>query len=146
MNESCGTWRDRALHIGLLLLRITMGLAIAYHGYMKVFGGQRAMLEAGLVQWAVPAPALLSWLASLSEFLGGLLIAVGLGTRIAAFFVFFTMSVAFFKAHGADPWQVKELAFLFGTIALSLIFTGGGWYSLDMLCCCRSCKVEPKAE
>jgi putative oxidoreductase len=143
--EECG-WKDRTLNAGLLALRVFMGLAIASHGYQKVFGGQVEMLTQGLIKMGMPAPHLLAWLAALSEFAGGLLIALGLGTRIAAFFVFFTMSVAFFKAHAADPWQVKELAYMYGTIALSLILMGGGCYSLDALFCCRSCKVEPKDE
>lgn len=139
MREACG-WRERSSSAGLLIIRILMGLAIASHGYQKIFGGQIEMLAGGLVAMGMPAPTLLAWLAALSEFAGGLCIALGLGTRIAAFFVFFTMSVAFFGAHAKDPFQVKELAYLFGAVALGLIFTGGGAWSLDALCCCRKKK------
>ncbi len=144
MKEDCGGWRDQALSAGLLALRVFMGLGIAYHGYGKVFGGHMTMLTEGLVKMGMPAPTLLAWLAALSEFAGGLCIALGFGTRIAAFFVFFTMCVAFFKAHAADPWQVKELAFLYGSVALGLILTGAGRYSLDALWCCRkgTCKTD----
>lgn len=121
---------------GLLVLRLGMGLVMAYHGYMKVFHGQREMLMQGLVQWGWPKPGLFSWLAALSEFLGGILIALGLFTRVGAFFVLFTMTVAFFKAHGHSFEKGGELAYLYGIVALALILTGGGCcVSLDSKLC-----------
>jgi putative oxidoreductase len=45
--------------------------------------------------------------------------------------IFATMCVAGFIAHAADPWQVKELAFAYLTMAGTLILTGAGPYSLD---------------
>ncbi|HUP56791.1 MAG TPA: DoxX family protein [Bdellovibrionota bacterium] len=78
-----------------------------------------------------PMPALFAWLASLSEFAGGLFLAVGLFTRPAAFFVAFTMAIAFFVAHSSDPFKTKELAFLYMAAATSLIFIGSGRFSLD---------------
>lgn len=128
---------------GLLVLRVLMGLAMASHGYQKVFGGQVVQLQEGLVAMGLPAPQLLAWLAALSEFVGGVCIALGLGTRVAGFFVMFTMGVAFFKAHGADPFHVKLAPYLYGIIALSFIFMGGGRFSLDSLFC-RRCKDAPK--
>jgi putative oxidoreductase len=145
MNESCG-WRGRASSAGLLILRILMGFGIAYHGYGKVFGGQMSMMVDGLGKMGLPAPTLFAWLAALSEFAGGLLIVLGLATRVAALFVFVTMAVAFFVAHAQDPFQVKELAYLYGTIALSLILTGAGCYSFDALFCCRKGSCETKTE
>lgn len=125
-----------------------MGSAMAYHGYPKVFGGVAAQLAQGLSAMGFPAPTLFAWLASLSEFGGGLLIVLGLGTRVAATFVFINMSVALFVAHAKDPFQVKELAFLFWTISGALIATGGGKFSLDSLfcgkCCHKSCDAAAK--
>lgn len=141
MNCDMG-WRDRALSAGLLVLRLGMGLAIAYHGYQKVFGGIMPQMIEGVGKMGFPAPTLFAWLAALSEFAGGILIALGLGTRIASFFVAFTMGVAFFVAHGSDPFQVKELAFLFGIVAIGLMLTGGGCYALESFCCRGKCKTD----
>lgn len=147
MKNNCG-WKECASSAGLLVLRVLMGSAMAYHGYGKLFGGHLEMLTGGLEKMAMPAPVLLAWLASLAEFAGGILIVLGLGTRVAAFFVFFTMGVAFFVAHAKDPFQMKELAYLHGAVALSLILTGAGRYALDALFCCkgRSCKTESATE
>lgn len=138
-------WRHKALNAGVLWLRVLMGSFIANHGYGKVFGGHLALLTEGLTTMGMPMPTLLAWLAALSEFAGGILIALGLGTRVAAFFVFITMSVAAFIAHKNDPFQVKELALLFWTISGALVMTGGGCYSLDALFCCKKGKEPEKS-
>ena len=43
------------------------------------------------------------------------------------------MAVAFFVAHGADKFQVKELAGAYGVVAACLVFTGAGKWSVDGL-------------
>ena len=133
-------WRHNVLNAGLLWLRILMGLTIANIGYAKIFKGGLAQLIPGVEALGFPAPVVFAWLAALSEFVGGLLIVIGLGTRGAAFFIFFTMCVAFFGAHAQDPFHVKLPAFLYGTIAGTLMLTGAGRFSLDSLLCRKGCK------
>ena len=120
--------------MGLLWLRVLMGAGIAYHGYQKIFGGYVPKFAEGVAQMGFPMPVVFAWAAALSEFLGGVFIAVGLVTRPAALAVFTTMSVAVFIHHAPDPLGVKELALAYWTIAGALIFTGGGKISLDALC------------
>jgi len=55
----------------------------------------------GVANLGFPAPALFAWAAALAEFLGGLLVFLGLGTRVAAAFAAFTMVVAGFARHKA---------------------------------------------
>jgi putative oxidoreductase len=117
--------------LGLLWLRIMMGLGMAYHGYGKVFGGHMEGFAEGVANMGFPAPMLFAWLAALSEFAGGLLVAVGLGTRYAACMIFGTMFVAAFVRHAADPLQVKELALAYWAMAGALICTGGGKFALE---------------
>lgn len=119
--------------LGLLWLRILMGLGIASHGYQKIFGGQVEQFAQGVAQMGFPVPILFAWTAALSEFLGGTFIALGCGTRIAALFVFMVMSVAAFIHHAQDPFRVKELALAYWTMAGTLIFLGGGALSLDAI-------------
>lgn len=117
--------------IGLLILRVLMGAGIAKHGYYKFMGGSMEGFSKTVEAMGFPVPALFAWLAASSEFLGGILLALGLVTRVAALLVLGTMSVAVFVHHASDPLGAKELALAYWTVALALILTGGGPYSLD---------------
>ena len=129
MKESNTRWQD----LGLLFLRVMMGAGIAYHGYGKVFGGHIGMLAEGVAKMGFPFPEVMAWAAALSEFAGGICIALGLFTRPAALSVFITMSVAAFVAHSADPLKVKELALAYWTISGALVFLGAGSFSVGNL-------------
>lgn len=120
--------------LGLLVLRVLGGLGIARHGYPKVFeAGMIDKMTASAREMGFPVPVVFAWAAALSELLGGILLALGLGTRVAAFFVFVTMGVAAFVRHKADPLGDKEMALLYWTIALALMLTGPGGLSLDRM-------------
>lgn len=125
--------KENLLDIGILWLRLLTGAGIAYHGYGKVFGGHIDKFAEGIATMGFPAPELFAWAASLSEFLGGICIALGLFTRPAALFVFVTMFVAAFIKHGADPLKRKELALAYWTISGALMLIGPGKFSLDHL-------------
>lgn len=119
------------MSLGLLWLRLLMGAGIAFHGYGKIFGGFMEKFTQGVTTLGLPMPEAFAWAAALSEFAGGLLIMLGLGTRVAATFVFITMSVAAFMQHASDPFNVKEMALAYWTMAGTLILAGPGDYSLD---------------
>lgn len=121
---------SRATDLGLLILRVGAGLMMAFaHGLGKLppsdgfIGATEAL--------GFPAPTLFAWLAALAEFGGGLLIAVGLLTRPAAAALAFTMAVAFFGQHGGDPFAERELAALYGVVAVAFVASGAGRFSLD---------------
>ena len=118
--------------VGLLLLRVFAGLTMAVaHGWKKV-ADPSGIIEnaAGL---GFPMPALFGWAAALSEFLGGLLLAVGLLTRPSALLIAVTMAVAGFLRHASDPFQKKELAFVYLAVAICFVLTGSGRYGVDPL-------------
>lgn len=118
--------------LGLLVLRLLAGLGIARHGYPKVFeAGKIEGLTQSAREMGFPVPVLFAWAAALSELLGGVLLALGLGARVAAFFVLCTMSTAAFIHHRADPIGTKELALLYWAVALALMLTGPGAISMD---------------
>lgn len=125
------TWREKALTLGLLWLRVLMGFGIAWHGYGKIFGGRMAKFTEGVAGLGFPVSEFFAWAAALSELVGGILVVVGLGTRFAALFIFITMSVAAFLWHAADPFSVKELALTYWVMAGTLILTGAGSFSVD---------------
>lgn len=116
--------------IGLLLLRIGMGAAMAYgHGYgkvLKIFKGDMGFLDPiGIGQ----APSLV--LAALAEFVFPILVIIGFKTRIATIPVIFTMFLAFFVVHATDPFSSKEIALLYLIGFASIALVGSGKYSID---------------
>lgn len=78
-----------------------------------------------------PTPSLA--LAVFGEVVAPILVMLGLFTRFAAFPPAFTMAVAAIMVHGADPLGEKELALLYLLPFATLMFTGGGRWSLDSL-------------
>lgn len=144
--------RDRAWNLGLLFLRLT-GLYLAFgHGHMKfaaLLHGEAAMFIGAVQRMGAPNPVLFAWLAACAEFIGGLLVFIGLATRIAAAIAAIDLFVAAFAVHHAHlqvlhaigmgstpPDQVKlwgnpELAIVYGLAMLCLVFTGPGRISID---------------
>lgn len=117
---------------GLLVLRLFAGLAMAFaHGLSKVQDPSQVISGAGHLGF--PAPTFFGWMAALSEFGGGILLALGLATRPAAFLVASTMFTAAFLAHGNDPFAKKEMALLYLAISACFLLTGAGRFSLDAL-------------
>ncbi len=92
----------RSVDWGLLVLRVFSGLGIAFgHGLGKLPPSDRFI--AGTAELGFPMPFVFAWVAALSEFLGGIFIALGIFTRPAAFMVLMTMLVAVFRRHINDP-------------------------------------------
>ena len=125
--------KDGGAALGLFILRVAFGLGIARHGYGKVFEGGATQMVDPVGRMGFPAPVIFAWAAALSEFAGGLLMALGLATRAAAAFVAVTMGTAVFVAHAHDPIGTKELALAYLAASLTVLCTGPGPLSLDRL-------------
>jgi putative oxidoreductase len=115
---------------GLLLLRVGFGLTLAFgHGVNKLFSLGKFIRN--VERQGFPLPEVMGPIAMLSELAGGILLALGLATRPAATFVAATMVGAAFVAHANDPFSKKELALAYALVALVLLVTGPGRYSID---------------
>lgn len=119
-------------NLGLLFFRVFIGLSMAFaHGLGKVPPSEGVVaMVSGL---GFPAPWFFAWLTAFAEFGCGLLIALGLATRPAAFILAINMAVAGFIFHAADPFKVKELALAYLFSAVALCFTGAGKFSVDSI-------------
>ena len=109
-------------------LRIFAGLAFAQHGAQKLFGvlgGQ-----------AVPL-ATQRGLAGIIEFVGGIMISIGLFTSPVAFLASGEMAWAYFQAHAPRGlWPIQnggELAVLYCFIFLYVAAVGSGKLSIDSI-------------
>ena len=145
--------KEISASIGLLILRLGIGGYLITHGWGKL----QMMLAGGAEKFGDPiglGSTLSLALVTASEFLCPLLIILGLATRLAAVPVVISMSVAAFVIHAGDPWTMeaaamaffsgvsktwfsKEPALLYLIPFLSLVFTGGGKFSLDGLIAMR---------
>ncbi|MBE0565141.1 MAG: DoxX family protein [Krumholzibacteria bacterium] len=124
---------NRLVDLGLLLIRVMVGVVFVYHGQGKLFGGLEGFAGA-LQSMGVPAPQLAAWVVALSEFGGGLVLIAGVAFRYALWPLFITMMVASFKAH-AGRFSLQdggmEFALTLGVVVLGLILTGPGGLSLE---------------
>ncbi|MEU8774011.1 DoxX family protein [Streptomyces sp. NPDC048606] len=125
--------------VGLLLLRIVIGLTMAGHGSMKLFGwfggpGLSATGK-GFSMAGYPAGDAMAVIAGLSETLGGLALALGLFTPLAGaalIGVFVNILDVRGLSHYFPPKGVElEVVLFAGIVALTL--TGPGRFAVDRL-------------
>lgn len=124
---------DRMQPLGLLALRLTLGIIMIGHGWHKVNGHLHEF--AGNVS-GMGLPAWLGYVSAFTEFCGGILIVLGLLSRCAAFAVLIDLSVAIVKVHWKHGLMGNggyEFPLALWTIAFALIFLGGGAISLDAI-------------
>jgi putative oxidoreductase len=125
-------------NLGLLIMRLMIGVVGIFHGAGKLFNifdgpGLKAFADA-LKGMNVPVPMVSAILAGSAECFGGLLIAVGLFTRLATLPFAFNMLVAFFIAHKgvfSGAKQGGEYALTLAVFAIGLFFTGPGRYAIS---------------
>jgi len=125
---------NKLLPYGLTLIRVIVGIVFLAHGYQKLFTVGIGGIAAGMGQIGLPLPYVSATLLSLTEFLGGLALILGLGTRLAAAPLAFAMLVATTVAHGAGGFFLPtgfEYALTLLTLNLALILTGPGAFALD---------------
>ena len=73
------------------------------------------------------------FMAMMAETLGGLMILIGLYTKISASFLAFTMLVAFSGHLARDGFAGSEKPLLFLAYFVGLILSGAGTFSVDKL-------------
>ncbi len=120
--------------IALALVRAVLGVIFVAHGGQKLFVFGVDGVAGGFEQMGIPLPAVTALVVSLIEFLGGLAILAGLGTRVAAGLVAMVMAGAITFAHLPqgffNPGGV-EFPLMLMTAALALVVAGSGSFSLD---------------
>lgn len=130
------------INLALLILRLFLGVCFVIHGLGKlgiVGPGNMAGFTGWLKSLGLPFPALQARMAMLSELVGGVLITIGLGTRIAALFCLCAMLVAAFIGHRGGGYLItnnppgNEYALNLAMLMFVLILLGPGQHSLDYL-------------
>jgi putative oxidoreductase len=119
--------------LGLLLLRVALGIIFLYHGYPKLAhaagGMQEFFIQHGL-------PGYFVYISGLLETFGSLLLVLGLFTRPAALLLAIELGVALWKVHSAQGYlavNAYEFPLAMATGCLVLATVGAGPASLDRL-------------
>jgi putative oxidoreductase len=124
---------------GILLLRLVLGLTFSAHGAQKLFGAFGGLGLRGTGGYfaglGYRAPVALALAAGISEVAGGLMLASGLATPLAAL----AIATLMLNAIGAQLWargfwirnNGYEYTLLIWTVAVALAAMGGGRFSLD---------------
>ena len=123
LEDTTTSWAPRALSI----LRIVTALLFLEHGTQKLLGFPASEMHPALVS--------MFGLAGLIEIVGGILLLIGLFSRLTAFICAGEMAVAYFMAHAPkSPFPAingGDAAILFCFVFLYLVFAGPGLWSVD---------------
>lgn len=126
----------RAKNLGLLFLRIGIGLIFMRHGILKLLAGTHmwSSLGSNMSNFGIHgAYAFWGFAAACSEGLGGLCLILGFATRIAASLMAFVMIVACVMHYTqGDSWAILSHPLSLLIVFISLIIMGAGTYSLDV--------------
>lgn len=117
----------------LLIIRLFLGWQFAIGGWGK-FGNIDSVIDF-FTNLSIPLPEFNAYLVATVELLGGIMLIIGFGTRLAALLLSITMAVALATAHAdklktvfSAPLELIEataFAFLFGCLVLFMFGPGG---------------------
>lgn len=127
------------MDLGLLVVRLVLGMTLAAHGSQKLlgwFGGGGIAGTGPIMEHLGFRPGRLqAALAGIAETAGGLMLALGLLTPLAAAALIGVMVVAVGSAHWGKGFFMTSGGFEYNLVlaagSLAVAFTGPGAYSLD---------------
>jgi len=123
MIERFRSWAPKIFGV----FRLLAGIMFACHGAQKLFGAFGGIPPG--------VPKALIWTAGPLEFVGGLLIAMGLFTRVTAFLLSGMMAIGYFTGHAPNGfWPATnggELAILYCWLFLFIAANGPGGWAVD---------------
>jgi putative oxidoreductase len=129
------------MNVGLLIVRLVVGLAMAAHGAQKLFGWFGGIGIVGTGQFfdaiGFRPGRVMAVIAGLSEFGGGLLVALGLLGPVGPSLIVAVMITAAGSVHWSNGFFAMvngiEVPVLYSATAIGLALTGFGAYSIDGL-------------
>lgn len=117
---------------GLGIVRIIIGLLMAYHG-LEIFNED---LMQGYVNWdtikGLPAPKFMVYLGKGVELVSGILLTLGLFTRITSLAIIVNMLFICFFVGAGEFWYGDQHPFLFAVFGFLFLMTGPGAWSIRM--------------
>ena len=125
--------------LGLMFLRIIVGIVFLIHGGQKLFGlfGGAGMSETikFFSSQGIYAPSIMGWFVALTEFFGGLALLAGFLTREFSILFIIIMIGAIVTIHGSNGFSATNQGYEYNCVligaSLCLLFGGGGAGSMD---------------
>jgi putative oxidoreductase len=118
--------------LALLLLRLTLGIIFIFHGYPKLFTHTRVTIE---MFEHMGFPGYFVYIAGAIEFFGGIVLIIGLFTRVGGLLLAGEMAIAVWRVHlpQGPITLVKNYEFplVLGAAAFTVACVGAGLISLD---------------
>ncbi|WHY77144.1 DoxX family protein [Neobacillus sp. WH10] len=129
------------INIGLLIIRLVIGLLFVGHGAQKLFGWFGGYGLKGTGGWfesiGMKPGVTMALFAGLAELIGGVLFVLGLLTPLAGIMIAGTMVMAIVKVHAANGlWATSngyEYNLTLLAVAIGIALIGPGQYALDTL-------------
>ena len=118
-----------SVNTGMLFLRISLGLLMMVHGYQKLVNFNE--MKSTFMNFLGLGSLVSLCLVIFAEFFCSILITVGLFTRLAAIPLIITMLVALFMAHNHDFTGKGEMATIYLSGYVAILFIGPGKISFD---------------
>lgn len=130
-------YSEKSIHIGLLIIRIGMGIAMIFHGYPKLMGGTEKWESVGNavsylgINWG---HTVFGFMAGFIETIGGILLILGIFHLPVVFFLWTTILVALiFRINVSDGFLGFAHPLEVSIIFLGLLVTGPGNFSIDKI-------------
>jgi putative oxidoreductase len=123
-------WLNSLQPTGALLMRLILGISIAAHGYHKVLPLSALHHYAHYVT-TLGLPYWLGYVSAYTEFIGGILLILGLLTRLTASLVATNMLVAFVTVGIHQGFGIYNYILALAALAIMLVFYGAGAMALD---------------
>lgn len=118
---------------GLLVMRVGLGIAMSLHGYPKIMGGVARWRQLGEAMHIVHIhffPVFWGFMAAATEFIGGILLILGLAFRITCLLLCFEMAIALL-GHLSGGFSEYSHALELLIVFAGLFIIGAGRYSVD---------------
>ena len=123
-----GVWHD-----GIAIVRIVVGIMLIVHGWQLFEEQEMQGFRDLLVGMSIPFPEVMPYVGKLIEIGCGMLLILGLFTRVATALLFITFMFITFVMGEGRIFSENQLPFLFALVSLLFFFTGSGRLSVDFV-------------
>jgi putative oxidoreductase len=121
--------------LGIMVLRVGMGILFTIHGWTKLLGGTATWQWLGSQLQLLGItfmPVVWGFIATIAEFGGGLCLILGFASRSAALLISCVMAVAIlYHLHKGDSFDTYSHPLAILVVMLALVIAGPGSYSID---------------